>query len=359
MAPLRVPLAALSLLAATACAHRSSGGDVGDRQPASLASVDAAALQGDEREALRRLERIPPDRLSERDRARRACLLRTFVERAPAAPEVMGAFAPEVAAIYRSYWTRVLLREATPEEGAAQLGARLRDLLGRAGRPPSASATLDDLTEALEPVLRADGYHSIRGVTLPFYELILWGRETPRTYDVSLPEGTIPVKVVFMDGFAVRGWSGFATCGEAFAGGWTTDDALFCVADAYDTGSETFSVSYLGHEAQHFLDGRRFPAMEQPELEYRAKLTELALARTTTRALLARFAEGMGQDRSVPHAHANRRVVEALSRALLGREAPVVEAAAWDRIPAERLSQSARDVLIEDTRARQAPAGRP
>jgi len=358
MAPLRVLLAALSLLAA-ACVHRSTGVAVSAPPPSLLDSVDAAALQGDEREALRRLDRIPPGRLSARDQARRACLLRTFVERDATAPEVRGAFAPEITAIYRSYWTRVLLREATTEEGAAELGARLRELLGRAGRAPPASATLDDMTEALEPVLRADGYHSIRGVTLPFHELILWRQETSRTYDVSLPEGAIPVKVVFMDGFAVRGWSGFATCGEAFAGGWTTADALYCVADAYDTGSETFAVSYLGHEAQHVLDLRRFSGIEAPELEYRAKLAELALARTTTHALLAGFAGGMGQDRSVPHAHASRRLVGALSGALLGREAPVEEAAVWDRIPAERVSQAARELLLEDTRQRLTPAKRP
>lgn len=345
------PAAALALLAA-ACAHRPLPAGSGREAGLPLEPVDAAALQGDMREALRRLARIPVGELSGKDRARRDCLLRTFAERAPAPLDVTGAFAPEIAAAYRSYWTQVLLQEATPAAGAAALEVRLRELLGRAGRPPAAAATLGDLTEALEPVLLAEGYHSIRGVTSPYRELMLWRTETARAYDVALPEGSVAVKVVFLDGFALRGWLGFATCGSSFSGGWATAEALYCVADAYDTGSEAFAVSYLGHEGQHFQDYARFPGLEQPELEYRAKLAELALSRTTTHRLLSGFASDMGEERAAPHAHAARRVVAGLSRALLGSSAPVADPAAWSPIPAERVQRAARELLAEDSRER-------
>jgi hypothetical protein len=351
----------LLALIPVACAHHPPAPAGAPTSPglasASLADVDAAALQGDLREALRRLDQLPPDRLSGPDRARRDCLFRTFRDGTPDTSQVAGRFAPEVAAAYREYWTRVLLGEATREGGASELEGKLRALLARAGRSAPESATLDDVTENLGPLLLEDGYHSIRGVTLPFHELILWRRETPRTYQAPLPEGAVQVKVVFMEDFPVRGWAGYATCGRSFAGGWTTDEALFCVADAYDTSSEGFTVSYLAHEGQHFRDRSRFPAMEQPELEYRAKLVELALARTTTHALLAHFARDTSADRSLPHSHANRQVVTALSRALLGKGEPVREAAVWEALPAERISAAARALLLEDSGARAKSAG--
>jgi hypothetical protein len=359
----RRALAALALASlASSCAHPAppkaapAAAPAADLAPPILASVDAAALDGDVREALRRLDAIPEASLgAERERA--ACLRRTFGARDPAPSGVTGALAAPVAAAYRAYWTRVLLREVDAEAGAAELEARLRQVLARAGHPQPEAATLDDVTEALGPLLLADGYHSVRGVTLPYHELILWRGESTRTYDVALPEEAVAVQVVFMEGFALRGWSAFATCGSSFAGGWTTDDALYCAADAYDTASETFAVSYLGHEAQHFLDRRRWPGMEQPELEYRAKLAELALARTTGRALLARFGEQMGEDRRVPHAFANRRVVADLSRALLGSRGAAPDAGALEGVPAPELARAARALLLADSAARP-PAGR-
>ena len=346
-----------ALLLAGGCLHHPPQPPAASAPP-SLEEVDAAALQGDEREALRRLARIAPDRLPDPERARRACLLRTFVEHAPAAPEVTGTFAPEIAAIYQAYWSRVLLGEATPEAGAAELQVALRGLLERAGRPPPAAATLDDLTEALGPVLEADGYHSIRGVTLPYHELILWRRETARAYQVSLPEGQVAVKVVFMDGFAVRGWSGFATCGASFAGGWTTDEALYCVADAYDTGSETFQVSYLAHEGQHFRDRATFPGWSNPSWSTAPSSPSWRSPAPRRAASLARFAGGMGDDRSSPHAWASRRVVAALSRALLGATGPVADETAWAAVPVERVNAAARELLLEDSRERSAAGGR-
>ena len=53
-------------------------------------------------------------------------------------------------------------------------------------------------------------------------------------------------------------------------------DTLYCVEWAYAPDTENFEVSYLKHEAQHLADFQRFPGLPSAELEYRAKLTELA-----------------------------------------------------------------------------------
>jgi hypothetical protein len=122
---------------------------------------------------------------------------------------------------------------------------------------------------------------------------MLWKIQSPRTYHINLPEREVDVHVVFMDSFVSLGWAGYATCGRSHTGGWATKDSLYAVVSAYDTTSEQFRVSYLAHEGKHFSDYSEFPQLEQPELEYRAKLTELAASDQSTHALIKAFAEGM------------------------------------------------------------------
>jgi hypothetical protein len=148
--------------------------------------------------------------------------------------------------------------------------------------------------EALEPQLdariNARGWHALFGQTLPLREFMLWKTQTRRHYDVQLPQSVQAVTVVFMDDFASLGWAGFATCDRAHTGGWTKPDVLYAVRSVYDLDSEDFRVGFLAHEAQHFRDHANFPVLEQPELEYRVKLIELASGRTTLYQTLDAFA---------------------------------------------------------------------
>jgi len=88
----------------------------------------------------------------------------------------------------------------------------------------------------------------------------------------NLLDEELKVKVVLMTDFATLGWEEYATLGTYYPGGWATDDALYCVKDAYDLNSETFLVSYLAHESRHFSDYKLFDKkLSGAELEYRAK----------------------------------------------------------------------------------------
>ena len=118
----------------------------------------------------------------------------------------------------------------------------------------------------------------------------------------------------------------------ARTGGWAKPDALYAVRASYDLASEEFYVSYLAHEGQHFADYARYPMLEQPELEYRAKLTEIALSTTTTATLLANFASLGGDSRDSPHAFAARRVTIALQG-----------------VPMERVREAAVEKLRDST----------
>ena len=61
----------------------------------------------------------------------------------------------------------------------------------------------------------------------------------------------------------------------------------------------------------------RYPKLQQPELEYRAKLTELALAESAdyARTLMMQFKGGSASDRSNPHGYAQYWVSKGMSDA--------------------------------------------
>ncbi len=315
-----------------------------------LAPVYTKALEGDVREALRVLENVPLDTLNSSDRTARENLLRTFVDKQLPPIEVSDAFVAEVIGIYRDYWMRVLLHEATPAEGQEYLFKRLSVLLEQAGCHTRFRA-LGTLVEEVKRRFRRKGFYSNVGVVLPYWDLMVWRSETNRTYKVKLPETTVKVKVVFMRDFATLGWSAFATCGKAFSSGWAWKDSLYCVAAVHDPASKGFELSYLAHEAQHFADYRRFPKLEQPELEYRAKLVGLILGQENARAALIGLASQTGQSRSAPHNYANLRVFTDISRSIFGGDLPVNDPERWRGVSDQAISDAAKGLLERNTKS--------
>jgi len=312
-------------------------------------------LQGDLRAGLAILKSITPEALSPRDRASRQAILDRFQPRKPQGldvpePDIQEPFTREVAALYKAYWTRCLLKTATLDEANDTLFAQLKACLSRHGKPGGSFRSLGELTAALGPLLEADGFHSLRGVTAPYHELMLWKKERVASYEVPLPESTQRVKVVFMSEFALQGWLGFATCGRSYSGGWTTETGLYCLETSYDLQSEEFRISYLAHEGQHFADNRRFPKLEQPELEYRAKLVELIQAKDTLPSLLDRFSRLGGPDRATPHPYANGQVALKLSKALFGDDSAQRDPARWATRTPEQVHAAALALLKESTR---------
>lgn len=299
-----------------------------------LARVYNAALSGDMREALALLDGVDVAALDDRQRASVAKMRARFGD--PPRDDAIDLPPPasEILAAYRTYWRDAMLRRG---EAAPALLAALDAILDRG------HASLDDASDAARAAIEATGLHALTGVTLPYYELMIWRRHTPTTYRVALPEGEIDVTVVFLDDFASLGWAAYATGDRSHTGGWATPTELYAVRQAYDVDSESFRVSYLAHEAQHFADYARFPALEQPELEYRAKLAELALSEATTADLLATFARRTGDDRGVPHHFAQGRLVRDL-----GRELAVADATTC--APAD-IRRAARSLLAADSRA--------
>jgi hypothetical protein len=293
----------VALLLATALPARA------DDFPAALAPV----FQGDLPQTLSRLQALPAASLSEKQSAARACILERFASASAAPPsnrERLPADLEAVLAAYRRYWTAALMRTQTGPQAETALSEDLGRLF------PDAPADLSARTQAAAALAERRGWRALGGVTAPLREYMLWKDQSTHPEAVSLPEGPVTVSVTRLDGFASLGWGAWATCDWSHTGGWTTAQGLMVVVPGWDFASEHYQVSLLGHEAQHFADHPRFPRLGQPDLEYRAKLTELALAHTTQKDLLDRFAAGAKRDRSLPHPFAQWWVMERMGARL-------------------------------------------
>ena len=315
-------LASLAAALAAGCASAPPAPDPAlERAVGHLLQADAVAALAD-------LDHVDPANLTPRRKEIIDCIRGRFAggDEANGLPPVSSA----ALVAYQRYWRGAMLRQDPPAKAGEKLLASLHAIPAlAAAKDPS---SLDSVSDYLVTAIEAEGLHALTGKTEPLYELMIWKREEPHVYDVALPEGRVNVKVVFLDDFVSTGWSGYATCGIASTGGWAKPDALYAVKSSYDLDSENFRVSYLAHEGQHFSDYQRFPMLEQPELEYRAKLTEIALSTTTTATLLAQFEAQAGPSRDSPHAFADGHVV----RALKG-------------VPADRIHEAAAAKLREST----------
>jgi hypothetical protein len=275
----------------------------------------APVFAGDMPATLSRLSALAEEGLTPKDRAVRACIRARFA--GTAADDPREAAWPEpvraVLGAYRRYWSASLMKRVAPEEAQARLSADLAPWAGPAATDLTARA------EAVRGVMAAQGFQSLGGVTPPLHELMLWRRQRTTAERVPLPDGDIDVKVTLLDDFASLGWAAWGTCDSRHTGGWTTDEGIMVVAPAWKLDSEAYRISLLAHEAQHFSDRARYPQLSAADLEYRAKLVELALASDSQAGLWQKFSIEARRERALPHPYASHWVVERL-RARLGQD---------------------------------------
>ncbi|MBK1615579.1 hypothetical protein CKO44_19130 [Rubrivivax gelatinosus] len=324
---------------------------VGAAAPASatLSAPENAVLQADGPRALALLGALHPATAAEA--RKRVCMAARLQDR-PSFPgaRITGHPLPDaVLRAYRRYWSAAL----NPAHRAAAekaLFGQLRRLTGQ-----RAAATRDEVQDAVSARLAALGLHNRLGRTAELYDLLLYFREDERQYPVLLPDGQREtVRVFLMRDLVSGGWARHLNCGGPGTGGFATDEGLYAVADAYDLDDESFRVNFLAHETQHYADYKRLPGLEGPELEYRAKLVELALAEQTLMKTVRAFVANQGDERANPHGWANKRVVGALVERL---ELAAPEQLA-DTAP-ERIRAAARALLVRDNREHGLPPAEP
>ena len=174
----------------------------------------------------------------------------------------------DILRLYQIYYRDTFYCGIPEQEAANKLLTQLKILMNM---PDEAL-----LTERLQSVFEAEGYHALFGKTQGYYGPYIWRDTIQTVYRVELPGGTAEYTVNILKGFVFRSWMDYLTFGRYGTGGWASPDGTInCIAQAYDFESEQFLVSLLKHEAQHAVDMKQFPEIIPAELEYRAKLVEL------------------------------------------------------------------------------------
>ena len=182
-------------------------------------------------------------------------------------------FLDQILLLYQVYYRAIFYCGLSEAEAADKLLTQLKVLLD----VPDAEEEI--LTEQLQSVFEAKGYHALFGKTQGYYGPYIWQDTVPTAYRVELPDGTAEYTVNILKGFVFRSWMDYLTFGMYGTGGWASPDGTInCIEQAYDFESERFLVSLLKHEAQHTVDMKQFPKITPTELEYRAKLVELHYA---------------------------------------------------------------------------------
>ncbi|MGM9484816.1 hypothetical protein ACS5PN_26715 [Roseateles sp. NT4] len=277
-----------------------------------MTPIISAAAQADLPSALLQLQALPAEGLSDKDAKFRSCVLDRFSKAALSSTPSIPSLPQPLAAVlqaYRTYWTSVLLKHETATVAEAGLDRRLAALM------PDSQGDLEARTESAKDLAKRSGWHVLGGFTPPLHDFLLWKSETTRMEAVQLPERSIDVKISMLEDFVSFGWVGWATCDRAHIGGWATKEGIMVPA-GWNTKEESFAISLQAHEAQHFADYIDFPDLAPEDLEYRAKLVELSLAKTTQRELLEDFVTGATPDRSLPHPFAQWWLVTRLSERL-------------------------------------------
>ena len=262
-------------------------------------------------------------------------------------PGTGDTFTDAIVSVYRKYWIFALMGNKSNQEGEVFLESSLRQVLSRHINAEHSSPSAS-VFELIDRTFDEKGIHYFDTPAPPLHDLFLWKKEDKRKYSIRLTDRTQKVSVTFINEMYSPGWKQFATLGLVATTGWVEGGRLYCVEGAYDRSSENFRVSYLKHESRHLADFERFPGLQSADLEYRAKLTELAFASTSTRQLLDDFTSKSAPNPASPHAYANFRVTRDVYRELF--DAPFPESGnPWQVIDAQLVNKAARDLLRHDT----------
>jgi hypothetical protein len=317
--------------------------------PQAAATIDRAtglALQGDAASAVQALAQTPAASFVGEDATFRACMMKRFQGAIQPSSDftVTDPWVASLVMNYVAYWQRALTRANEREDAERELRNAISKLLGR---PVTSDGEFDEAESAITSDAEKRGFHILLGRTAPLRELMLWKKQTTEPRQVDLPETRQSVTVTFLDDFVVRGWGHYATCGRRSAGGWATEEGLFAVVPAYrSVEDETFSVRFLAHESQHFADKRTLPNLENWELEYRAKLVELALADSSQASTVELICENRGTSKDSAHGYANTRVVDDVTKSA---RVQAGDMCTRKTLAGQLLRDAAKQVLLEDS----------
>lgn len=219
--------------------------------------------------------------------------------------------------LFHNYWISVMLNKQSLKIADSVFTDSLSFYLynvyyAQKGIMPS--IIKNDLSKYCTEFIESYGYFSNAcGKTGQFFDLFIWKGQEKKVYPIRLINDSVNVSVIFMKDFISRGWEYYSTLGRSYVGGWATNTSLFAFDESYNRESEKFRISYLCHEGQHFSDYKNFPKLKQTDLEYRAKLVELAKSEKSTYDLIKIFIAHSYAQKGNAHAFADYCLIRDLS----------------------------------------------
>ena len=254
---------------------------------------------------------------------------------------------------YQYYWRSVLIEKVDQKLADSLFIGEMLAFLQKEFKPKfSIGEIYSNYNNLFQDFYKSKGVYGVSpSKTGILFDLYLWSDEREVIYEIVLPETSVKVPVVFMQNFISNGWGFYTTFGKKYSAGWASPDKLYCVEKAYDLNSESFKVSYISHEGQHFADYKSFPKLKnQADLEYRAKLTELALAKTSVLSLIAKFVKNAKNDAKYAHAFANYILIKNLSKVLFNSDF-VNDINRWKKIAPRKINNASIQLLKANTKA--------
>lgn len=335
------------------CSYLSMGQAALDDQVQGLNyhQIYAYGLDANIKPAIRLLNSLPED-LSAKDADFKKRFLERFEggERLPLAKDIEHEGIRKLVQIFHSYWRQSMLDTSQNFDG--QLARQIIPFLKK-NYPASRDLEIqrDSIGSYLSRYIRSQGFYTTEkiGKTGRLIDLPIWQVQIDTLYSFQLHKEKMTVSVKMMKDFISLGWLEFATLGRHYPGGWAKDDGLYCVVKAYDLDSESFRVSYLAHEGRHFNDYQLFPNLVSADLEYRAKLTELSLAKGSLYDLLDFFSRNGNADSKNPHQLANYHVIEDLTKELF-KKGQVPDSSLWKTQSIKKIHRKALRLLKRNTK---------
>lgn len=318
--------------------------------------IYSLALDGNPKQALPLLEIDPTKKISAKDLKFKTNFENRFKYEEDKSDflETRKSKIDELLKIYRDYWRFSFLNK---EKKTDTLILKNVSNFLKANLQSAKNLTLneDSINVYQKKYIDDLGYHTTGfGKTGALYDLLVWKTEKDTVYKLNYDGKETAVKVYFMDDFVTLGWAEYATLGRYYPAGWATKESLFCVKKSYDLKSETFRVSYMGHEGRHFADYKLFPKLKgvgSADLEYRGKLTEIALySKDGLYKRLEFFINNGNYDSENGHSIAAYCVIRDLSKALFNTNYER-NLDKWKAIPANKINEAAAKILAENTKA--------
>ena len=286
-----------------------------------LKKVLPTSFQGSVKQIIKFIQEYRKE-MTEEDEKIKEKYLKRFLEYEFPNTDNLPEFISEMLTNFYWYWCKQMMGEESHEEGTNIFGQKMVQLAMKHFGPDLEITGIESLEGPFIAKVEELGYYTLLGITSPYFECMLWKENVEKTFEVKLPEGKTDVKIVFIDDFVCYGWMGFATFDKYKTGGWATKEVIYSLGPPpKDLNDEKFTIPILMHEGRHFLDYKTYPKLQQPELEFRAKLTELSFAKEILYEKIEQFLTARNEtDRNVPHTLSNYFVIQSLSRELFEKE---------------------------------------